>query len=586
MTETVDTREMARLLDEWAANGNPFNLGFTPSFGLSDEQRREPIVMAAATFASFAFKGDGDNEAYAGPFVPMFGEAPAQLDYIKNEHPEALGSWHDFSVHVEDRFLAAKLQDLLWIVKYADWQSPVQYARDAIENYLRFYDEALSREFEYKQLHLHHLLLRVVNLAKEIVNLAKEIRAADEFHPAVSERCRAWLLDSSEDTYIWPIKVAARLLEPYRPTDLHIYIRALHDSYASSEDQQRRTMRDGLFELELEMAATPEARSQLRDAAAEMFLEEARRSSSPMFALSYLEQAAEWAREAASEGQLVRKINAFRRTLNLSADLQEISVEVPIPGHEVRQLREWIVEPDDYRDGLHRLTASVASWLQDLDGLQDRLSRVRGESRLFDLMPMTHIHRDGFECCSPATPSEERQQKEFAGQHKALAIAAAKLWLADSLDAIRVRYALEPSTVVEFVTQHGLVEQVDGEAFGRAFQHYWNGDYDSATHVALPRIESTLRGIAHRAGEATILPPNTGRRKCGGYKSLGGILRLLEDELGENAAKMLQLLLVDSHGMNLRNDYAHGIQSEDPQADAAIALWIALWLGFLHSGDE
>lgn len=578
MTETIDTREMARRLDEWVADEHPFNAGFTPSFGLSDEQRREPIVMAAATFASFAFMGDGDKEAYAGPFVPMFGEAPALLDYIKDEHPEALGSWHDFSVYVEDRFLAAKLQDLLWIIRYTGQQSPVQYARDAIENYLRFYDEALSRDFEYKQLHLHHLLLRVVNLAKEI-------RAADEFHPAVSERCRAWLLDSSEDTYIWPIRVAARLLEPHRPADLHVYIRALHDSYASSEDQQRRTMRDGLFELELEMAATPEERSQLQDAAAEMFLEEAQRSSSPMFALAHLEQASEWSHGAASESRLVNEINDFRRTLDLSADLQEISVEVPIPGHEVRQLRERIIEPDDYRDGLTRLVESVASDLQDLDDLRDRIQQARDEPRLLDLIPVKHIHRDGFECCSPATP-EDRQWKELAGQHRMLAISIAKLWLEDSLDAIRVRYALEPSTMVEFVTQHGLVGQVEGEAFGRAFRHYWSGDYDSAAHVALPRIESTLRDIAHRAGEATILPPNTGRRKCGGYKPLGAILPLLKDELGENAVKMLQLLLVDSHGMNLRNSYAHGIPSKDPQADAAITLWLALWLGFLRSGDE
>lgn len=579
MTETVDSSEMARLLDEWVAGEDPFNPGFTPSFGLSDEQRRELLVQTATEFAAFAFFGDGDKATSAGPFVHMFDDAPARLVYIKNEHPEALGSWHDFSVYVEDRFLAAKLQDLLWIVRYADRQSPAQYARDAIENYLRFYDEALSRDFEHKQLHLHHLLLRVANLATEI-------NAADEFHPAVSERCRAWLLDSSEDTYIWPIKVAARLLKPHRPADLHTYIRALHDSYASSEDQQRRTMRDGLFELELEMAATPEERSQLRDAAAEMFLEEAQLNSSPMFALAYLEQAAEWSHGAASESRLVREINAFRSTLDLSADLQEISIEVPIPGHEVRQLREWVVEPDDYRDSLSRLVASVASWLQDLDGLQDRLRRVRSESRIFDLMSVRHIHRGGFECCSPATPSEERQQKEFAGQHKALAIAAAKLWLADSLDAIRVRYALEPSTVVEFVTQHGLVEQVDGEAFGRAFQHYWNGDYDSAANVALPRIESALRGIAHQAGAAIISLPNEGRRKCGGYKSLGTVLRLLKEELGENAVKMLQLLVVDNHGMNLRNNYAHGIPSEDPQADAAITLWVALWLGFLHSGDE
>lgn len=575
MTETVDTREMARLLDEWADAPNPFVPDFQPSFGLSDEQRREPLVQAATEFASFAFKGDGDKEAYAGPFVPMFGEAPARLDYIKNEHPEALGSWHDFSVYVEDRFLAAKLQDLLWIVKYTGRQSPVQYARDAIENYLRFYDEALSRDFEYMQLHLYRLLLRVANLAKEI-------RAPDEFHPAVSERCWAWLLDSSEDTYIWPIKVAARLLEPHRPADLDVYIRALHDSYASSEDQQRRTMRDGLFELELEMAATPEERSQLRDAAAEMFLEEAQRSSSPMFALAHLEQASEWSHGAASESRLVNESNDFRRTLDLSADLQEISVEVPIPGHEVRQLRERIIEADDYRDGLTQLVESVASDLQDLDDLRDHIQQARDEPRLLDLIPVKHIHRDGFECCSPATPGD-RQWKELAGQHRMLAISIAKLWLEDSLDAIRVRYALEPSTMVEFVTQHGLVGQVEGEAFGRAFRHYWNGDYDSAANVALPRIESTLRGIALRAGIPIVSLPSN---KCGVNLPLGAILSRLKETLGESEAKMLQLLLVDNHGMNLRDNYAHGIQSEDPQADAAIALWLALWLGFPHSGDK
>lgn len=578
MSETINAQQMALLLDEWVADQHPFNPGFAPSFGLSDEQRLEPLVKAAATFAGFAFMGDRDNESYVGPFVPVFDDGPELLTYIKNEHPEAFGQWHDLSTHVGDPFLTAKLQDLLWLVRYDERQQPAQYARDAIESYLRFYDEALSRNFTHKQLHLCHLLSRVAELAKEI-------NAADQFHGPLGERCQAWLESIPVEDHIWPIKVAARLLEQYRPADLRDYIRALHAHYAASGDWQRRTLAEGLFELELAIATTDDERARVREAAAEMFLAEAHLSGQATFTLAHLERAGKWAQGAAGESRLTREINDIRRTLDLSADLKEISIEVPILGHEMRQLREWIVEPDDYRDSLYRLTAFGASWLLDLDGLQDRLRRVRGESCLFDLVSVTHIHRDGFECCGPATSSEERQQKELAGQHEALAISAAKLWLADGLDAIRVRYALGSSTVVEFVTQHGLVEQVDGEAFGRAFQHYWNGDYDSAANVALPRIESALRGIAHRAGEVIISLPDAGRRKCGGYKPLGAILPRLKDHLGEDAVKMLQLLLVDNHGMNLRNNYAHGIQSEDPQADAAISLWIALWLSFLHPGD-
>lgn len=271
MSETIDAQEMARLLDEWVSDQHPFNPGFMPDFGLSDEQRLEPLVKAAATFAGFAFKGDRDNESFVGPFVPMFGDGPGLLAYIKAEHPEAFGQWHDLSVYVEDPFLAAKLQDLLWIVKHAEQQQPGRYARDAIGNYLRFYDSALSRDFEHKPLHLCHLLSRVADLAKAI-------NASDQFHGPLGERCQAWFESTPAEDHIWPIKVAARLLEPYRPADLRDCIRALHEHYAASSDWQHRTRAEGLFELELAMATTDDERSRIREAAAEMFLAEARTS--------------------------------------------------------------------------------------------------------------------------------------------------------------------------------------------------------------------------------------------------------------------------------------------------------------------
>ena len=578
MTEPIDAREMARLLDEWVADQHPFNPGFTPSFGLSNKQRLEPLVKAAATFVAFAFMGERDNESYVGPFVPMFDDGPELLEYIKTEHPEAFGQWHDLSVHVEDSFLTAKLQDLLWLVRYAERQQPAQYARDAIESYLRFYDEALSHDFTHKQLHLCHLLSRVAELAKEI-------NAADQFHAALGERCQAWLKAAPGEDHIWPIKVAAKLLGRYRPADLNGYVQTLHAHYAASDSQQYRTLREGLFDLELAMAVTDHERSRVREAAAEMFLAEANRSSNAMFTLAYLRNASDWAQGSTSEGHLMREIRDLRSNLDLSADLQEISVEGTIPAQEVHRQRDWILEAEDFRESLHRLVASTAMWLEDLDGLQDRMQSVRQEPRLIDLASVTYIHPDGFECCHPNSP-EERFEKDMAGEHAALAAFAAKFWLATSLDAIRDRYAIEAPTIVKFIGEHGLIGQVEREAFGRAFSHYWRGDYDSAANVALPRIESAIRTIAHAAGAAIISLPTEGRnRRCATYKPLGGILPQLTDALGENAVGMLHHLLIDNHGMNLRNNYAHGIQSEDPQTDAAIALWIALWLGCLRPGD-
>ena len=271
MSETIDAREMARLLDEWVADQHPFNPGFAPSFGLSDEQRSEPFAKAAVGFAAFIFRSRGDDLASFGPFVAVLGEIQDLLTNILKEIPDAFGRWHDLSVYVEDPFLAAKLQDLLWLVRYDERQRPVRYAQSAIENYLRFYDEALSLDFAHKPLHLHDLLSRVADLAKEI-------NAADQFHGPVGERCQVWLESTPGENHIWPIKVAARLLEPHRPANLRDYIRALHEHYAASSDRQRRTRAEGLFELELAMATTDDERSRIREAAAEMFLAEARMS--------------------------------------------------------------------------------------------------------------------------------------------------------------------------------------------------------------------------------------------------------------------------------------------------------------------
>ena len=213
MAETINAQEMARLLDEWVSDQHPFNPGFTPSFGLSDEQRGEPMAKAATAFTAFAFMGRRDNTASFGPFVAALGEVPDLLTNILKEIPDAFGRWHDLSVYVEDPFLAAKLQDLLWLVKYSERQQPVQYARSAIENYLLFYDSALSRDFTNKQVHLYQLLSRAADLATEI-------SASDQFHPSIGERCQAWLESAPGEDHVWPNKVAARLLEPYRPADL------------------------------------------------------------------------------------------------------------------------------------------------------------------------------------------------------------------------------------------------------------------------------------------------------------------------------------------------------------------------------
>ena len=67
MVEEITADRMAELLDDWAAQSDPFNSEVRPSFGLAKDQLAEPIVMAAATFSDFRMLGSSRSSDNAVP---------------------------------------------------------------------------------------------------------------------------------------------------------------------------------------------------------------------------------------------------------------------------------------------------------------------------------------------------------------------------------------------------------------------------------------------------------------------------------------------------------------------------------------
>ena len=78
MAEPITAEHMAALLDDWAVQSDPFFGHMQTDFGLSGAQRDEPVVKAAATFASFRFVGSG-RPSSAGSIVLIIGDAWERL---------------------------------------------------------------------------------------------------------------------------------------------------------------------------------------------------------------------------------------------------------------------------------------------------------------------------------------------------------------------------------------------------------------------------------------------------------------------------------------------------------------------------
>ena len=101
----------------------------------------------------------------------------------------------------------------------------------------------------------------------------------------------------------------------------------------------------------------------------------------------------------------------------------------------------------------------------------------------------------------------------------------------------------------------------------RGFERLLAGDFISATHILVPRIEDTLRQHLQATGVDTTdyVPFGDGTSRTDDA-TLGSLLhkklpdgRSVRDYLGSDLWAHLDSVLNSQTGLNLRNDFAHGL---------------------------
>ena len=575
MVEEITADRMAELLDDWAAQSDPFNSEVRPRFGLAKDQLGEPIVMAAATFADFRMLGGSRSSDKAVPFVTLFGQASEHLQYLATNHPECFAYWREFAVHTEHRLVTAMLNDLLWTVRYQDYERPFVYAKAAIDHYLTFYDEVAQTTLEHKSLHMYDLLSRVVDLVNHI-------NAGKDYHSKVAQRCGVWLADRSSGDSFWAIRAAACLPKEHRPADLQGRIESLHVTYATSSDSETWTGRAALFQVELEMAERDRDRGVImrtRASAAQMFIEESSRMDSALRAGRHLQEAEEWAKGALRESALMEKIREIRNSLNYDGDLHEFTTEQSISHDQIQPFIDEVATAESVAAALDLVAGYGYQLLGDVKSIEAAAENIYQRSSFVNLMSHVHIVHANVECCRPQT-EEAKRRRVLAAHFRLHSLIQANVIIAPCLATVATLVAATQPAIRDYLTRGGMIDSMEAEAFARAFGYYWAEDFDAVAHVAIPRIETVLRGLAEKAGIVIWFPPQGD--ECGGLKGLKPILNDLRVLIGEANEGMLSYLLVDNHAMNLRDNYAHGVPSEDPRADAALVLWIVLWLARLR----
>jgi len=143
----------------------------------------------------------------------------------------------------------------------------------------------------------------------------------------------------------------------------------------------------------------------------------------------------------------------------------------------------------------------------------------------------------------------------------------------DLIDAGHVKI----DTVMAVMRGAPLLKGQDYRFFEAGLRQYWAQDYVAATHILVPRLEATLRGLLSLLRLATNrLDPD---RNVEFERALWDVLTTpeLEAFLTPSVTHLYRVLLADPTGYNLRNRIAHGLISYE-ESDASVATLVVLLL--------
>ena len=563
----MNVDETAALVDELAHEEcNVFNIA-------SALRKRIPETADEATRATLwalsyrlISSWEEDERATYGPFAPMLElENTVFPPYVGDVSADALAIWDQLSSRLTAPTPRARLHDLLWERRYGS--APHLHARQAIQDYL-----SAATFPECGGLEVLDLLDRSLELAR----LLNDRDLARKVIVRIYERIRAELevVDASSrpGVLIPLIRLLVEVPEPDRPADLADLIGAA-DALLK---ENHPFVREGLFQLR-EMLARSNADElrRLRRAKVEMWFDWGLKHEG-LLRVVELGKALELADNTPEATDLRDQIQrSLQETDPATLEMHPISAEVKIPTEQVDALIKAIVR----EDGIEKALSRFERWGPPSGDPKENVKAVEEQMRSFPvqfLASQVVMNDEGL----PVRFLQSDEEKRSAAQirHEVLGILVHSTFASDALDRIGEKYRPDEKLLADlFHTQ--LIREEQADAIARAFMRYWENNWDEAIHITLPRNEAVLRRILAEIGGIIYRGPQGHR--AGGVRPLGEILQDPRLDLDEGWRRFLWVLLAEPLGLNLRNEYLHGLVPAGTKQHAVLVLKAACYLRLL-----
>jgi len=564
---------------------------------LKKDKKYQPTKEDIAEQIAFDFMAEYlDNnsgwETYYGPMFVLPNDKGQMVEYpsIKRVNQEALEYWTKRARESKNPILSSRYADLVvdFSSKILNKSADIDLFQIVIDSNITICKKSLADPLDRKTKIKRALVLsiqinnqtRIAKVKNAIIQLEDNIAIDDK--PGLWGFAFKWLiLDFSKKVSLEDndkIKLINKIEERLKRVEKNPWltenaISLLAEYYAHQKDEENLIRVLGILENSLKTSERSNSDALLKIHAYEQIHE------------IYRKYASRFPKAEEANKRLSQEIGQL--DLDWNKSLKEISVETKIKNEDIENYLKGIFG-EDKSNKLEIVMAKIAvSHLPKKEVVKKQLDDISSKHPIQFLCTKQIISDDGIPIAKLSTLDEDYNNhfQNYALQH----VQFGSFFLSLTIDELKKQFTKEE--IVEYFTKAVVFKNENKEYLKRAIFAYWDNDYIVSLHLFNPLIESGTRELIKICG-GLVLKQNG----LNGYDKvlLGGLLK--NDEIfenvfsksGHNILFYFKLILTEKLGMNLRNDFAHGIGKEKFFGrDASDRLFhILIWLSVVRKKEE
>ena len=246
--------------------------------------------------------------------------------------------------------------------------------------------------------------------------------------------------------------------------------------------------------------------------------------------------------------------------LDWNKSLKEISISTKIKNEEIDKFLKAIFGEENEYKLENIISRIVVNFLPKQKNIEDQLKEISKDHPLQFLCTTQIISEDGIPIAKLSSLDEDYDNHFQSYATKYLQFNS--FFLSLTMDELKKQFSKEK--IIEYFQESLLFQNENKEYIQYAMSAYWDSKYIVSSHLFIPLIESAVRELVRICG-GIILKPND----IGGYdrlslnillKKQGDILKSVFSKIGHDIPFYFRLVLTEKLGMNLRNNFAHGLE--------------------------